>query len=164
MIQKIFATLFLFGVSLITIAQVNFTANDEVRPFTGPFGYGTNLGYYEGWTDEELVNIAAGNPSLGVSGLGVNSIRPWLPEWFLDQWGYDIRRTTFQHYENLDVKNNAAFIGYPAEWSREDLEHCDGIRMIFQILHSAFHQFSDSNYFGCVGISCLVKILPKGII
>ena len=34
-------------------AQVDYTANDMVVPYDGYFGFGTNLGYYPGWTDEQ---------------------------------------------------------------------------------------------------------------
>ena len=44
-------------------AQVNFTANDQVAPYTDFFRPGTNLGFQDDsalYTDEDLANIAAG--------------------------------------------------------------------------------------------------------
>ena len=116
------------GLCSMLSGQINYTANDRVPSYSDDFGYGTNLGYYEGWTDEELADIAAGNRAKSVSGVGVNTLRPWLPEWFLDQWGYDIRVPAFQHYKNLGIINITPFIGNPSENSREQIEHCPGIR------------------------------------
>ena len=72
----------------ILFAQVNYTAKDQVPPYNEPFGYGVNTGIAQGWTDYSLADIAAGNPELNVQGAGVNTMRPWLPEWFLDYYGH----------------------------------------------------------------------------
>ena len=71
------------------------------------------MGVYEKWNDIDLANIAAGNASLGMKGLGVNSFRPAMPGWFTDFWGYDIRVDYFQHYKNLGIKNNTVFHRLP---------------------------------------------------
>ena len=102
--------------------QINFTANDIVNPYTDVFRPGTNLGYQDDsalYQDEDLANIAAGNPSAGVLGAGAKAIRPSLPSVFVDNWGLDIRRPTFSHYDDLGLKDLTCFVGYPAEWQRD---------------------------------------------
>ncbi|MEL6863871.1 MAG: hypothetical protein AAFP19_05605 [Bacteroidota bacterium] len=73
------------------------------------------MGYYPPWTDEQLADIARGNPQIQVEGLGINSLRPALFAHFLEQWGYNIRVNAFQHYQKLGLKDLVCFIGYPAE-------------------------------------------------
>ena len=63
--------LFLFFMAMPLSAQVDYTANDTIAPFHGKFRYGANMGAYYYWRDEELANIAAGNPEIGVEGVGV---------------------------------------------------------------------------------------------
>ena len=73
------------------LAQPDFTADDIVKPYEGEFGYGANVGAYPPWRDENLANLAAGNDSLGLPGIGITTFRPELPELFVEFWGYDIR-------------------------------------------------------------------------
>jgi hypothetical protein len=108
-------------------AQINYTANDTVRPYDGHFHYGANMGAYYFWRDENLADIAAGNPEMEVEGIGINALRPLLPEWFLEYWGYDIRIDAFKHYDKLGMKDNVAFIGYPSEEHRDQTEYCPGV-------------------------------------
>ena len=63
------------------LAQVNYTANDQVPAYNEPFGYGVNPGIAAGWDDYTLGDAAAGNPQLNVPGAGINTMRPWIPEW-----------------------------------------------------------------------------------
>jgi len=107
-------------------AQVNYSANDAVIPYDAPFSYGANPGYYPGWQDINLGSIAAGDPAEGLAGAGITAFRPALFEHFLEQWGYDIRLSTFQHYQDLGMKNNVVFIGYPSAEHKEPVEHCQG--------------------------------------
>lgn len=106
------------------IAQINYTANDQVPAYGGHFRFGTNMGAYANWNDEDLANIAAGNANLGIKGAGVRVLRPTLPEHFLEFWGYDIRANTFQHYQSLDVDDNVVFIGYPSVEHRDPMSYC----------------------------------------
>lgn len=106
--------------------QTDLTANDFVNSYTGTFGFGTNLGYYNGWTDEQLADIAIGNPNTNSEGVGINTLRASLPEHFLENWGYDIRVSTFQHYEQLGASENVVFIGSPSEAHRDPIEYCPG--------------------------------------
>ena len=109
-------------------AQVGYSAHDTIPAFEGQFRYGANMGAYYFWRDEELADIAAGNPELGVEGIGVNALRPSLSEVFLEFWGYDIRIDAFRHYDKLGIKDNVIFIGYPNEEHRDPTSYCPGVR------------------------------------
>ncbi len=106
-------------------AQINFTANDVVPPYTGDFGFGANMGYNPPWSDTQLADIAAGNEAEGIEGLGVTTMRPALPEHFLEQYGYDNKVDEFQHYTSIGLKDNVAFIGYPSDDHRDQTYYCD---------------------------------------
>ncbi len=118
----------LFLLPYSSLAQVNYTANDRVTPYTEAFGYGANMGYYPPWKDEQLADIAIGIPEKNIPGAGVNTIRPALFAHFLELYGYDIRVSTFQHYEAIGMRNNVVFIGYPSEDQRETEAFCPGYR------------------------------------
>lgn len=116
-------------------AQVNYTANDVVPPYEGNAFFGSNMGYYEGWRDEQLADIAAGNPNVNleingvetvidVEGIGVKALRPTLPEWFLEEWGYNIRVDAFQHYGELGLTDNTCFLQTPTEAHRDTTFYC----------------------------------------
>ncbi|RMG86826.1 MAG: PKD domain-containing protein [Bacteroidetes bacterium] len=105
-------------------AQIGFSANDLVPPYDKGFRYGSNLGNYPPWSNEQLADIAAGNPDLGLEGIGVQSFRPAIQEHFLEQWGYDIRQPDFQHWYNRGVYDNVAFIGYPSADHRDPTVYC----------------------------------------
>ena len=54
---------------MITLtAQVTYTADDTVAVYPGPFGFGSNMGWFPPWSDKELAEIAAGNPAKGIQG------------------------------------------------------------------------------------------------
>ncbi len=117
--------IFLFLISFSLTAQINFTANDQVPVYDAPFGYGSNMGYNPPWTDKQLANIACGNIEQGIEGLGVTTMRPALPEHFLEQYGYDNKIDEFQHYTSIGLKDNVAFIGYPSDEHRDETYYCD---------------------------------------
>ena len=104
--------------------QISYTANDKILDFNAPFGYGSNMGYFPGWSDEDLADIAIGNSQKGIIGAGVRCLRPALFEHFLEKNGYDFRLSTFQYYQELGAKNNVAFIGYPSEKHRDQSIYC----------------------------------------
>ncbi len=116
-------TLFLIGLSPL-FAQPGYTANERVEPYTGHFAYGSNMGYYSPWRDEQLANIAAGNPQLQLEGVGVNALRPALFAYFVEQYGYDARVEAFQHYQQLGIHDVTVFVGYPADHQRDQTHHC----------------------------------------
>ena len=117
---------FLFFLSINLFGQVNYSANDVVPAYNDYFRPGVNPGNYNTWTDEQIADLAAGNPYIGVPGIGAKSVRPSLPEVFLDVFGYDVRLGAFQYYDNLGMKENVCFIGYPNLSHRDTTEYCPG--------------------------------------
>lgn len=95
-------------------AQSESNANDKVAPYSLPFSYGANMGYYPGWTRQELADIAAGSKAKGVKGAGVNSLRPMMKEEHFDLYGYEHLLEDFDYYKSLGIENNTVFLGYPA--------------------------------------------------
>ncbi len=120
--------LFTFACALIAsqylFAQVGFTSNDKVIPYEGHFGYGFNPGYNPPWTDEQLADIAAGTKNL--DGINANCIRPTLPERFMEEFGYELRLSTLQHYQDLGLTDNTMFVGYPSDEHRDPTIYCEG--------------------------------------
>jgi len=100
------------------------TANDAIPSAKTDFLPGTNLGYFPPWKDTELADISAGNPEVGQEGVGVKTIRPLLPEHFLEEWGYDIRVDAFAHYKKLKLKDNTMIIGFPSDEHRDTTHYC----------------------------------------
>ena len=116
--------LFLLFFEVSAIAQVNFTALDNVNQFNGKFRYGTNFGVYPGWIDLQTADVVVGNGTL--PGIGIDAIRGSLPHHFLEQWNYEIRKDWYAHYQSLGANNHLTFVGYPAEAQRDQEEYCDG--------------------------------------
>ncbi len=112
--------------SIGSYAQVNYNANDIVPEYGGYFRMGINPGTYNQWTDEQIADLAAGNPYLDIPGIGANAIRPSLPEFFLDTYGYDVRLGAFQYYQDLGMEDNVCFIGYPNLIHRDTTVYCQG--------------------------------------
>ena len=103
------------------------TANSHVSPYTGPFLFGSNMGWINNWRDEDFADFLIGNPSRGWEGVGVNSLRPALYHNFVEYWGYDIRVDAFRHYHNLGAKNNVVFISdRPSDQYREKKQYVPG--------------------------------------
>ncbi|MEM8526595.1 MAG: T9SS type A sorting domain-containing protein [Bacteroidota bacterium] len=135
--------------------QVNYTANDRVVPYKGYFGYGTNVGYYPQWTQEQLADITIGNKAEDVDGVGITTMRPALFEHFMEQWGYDLRVKTFEHYKKLGAKDNVVFVGYPSDKHRDPKEYCSGTRSeLFRNLYTPIWDngangtpYNDNNYY-----------------
>ena len=136
-------------------SQVNYTANDQVVEYNGTFRAGSNLGAYSNWTDQQLADIAAGNPALNIKGAGVKTFRPTLPEIFLEAFGYDIRRDAFDHYASLGLEDNTVFIGYSSLEHRDPVEYCPGIQSAsFENLYDPIWDggangtpYNDDNYY-----------------
>jgi hypothetical protein len=105
------------------------TANDVVPPYTGKFGYGANMGYYKPfYYDKELATLVRGTPDGKVPGIGATTIRPGLYEFFLDEWGYVIRRDAFRYYDTLGLRDNVVMLGYPSARHRDEAFHCPNER------------------------------------
>jgi len=60
------------------------TANDTINPYTAPFRPGVNLGYFPGLNNENLADLAAGNPANNVQGIGAKSIRTGIFNEFVE--------------------------------------------------------------------------------
>ncbi len=100
--------------AMVATAQVSTTALDAVPPFNYPLYFGTNLGYHGGaWPDARLADIAAGNPALGVPGVGARSLRLFLPEYFLEGWGYGVELADFGHYHSVGMRELTVLLQGP---------------------------------------------------
>ncbi len=117
-------TLEIVVVNESTGGNVDYTANDQVTPYTGLFRPGTNVGYNPPWTDEEMADLAAGNPALGVEGIGARSMRPGLFDVITAVWGYDFRLDTYKHYNSLGLDDLTMIVGFPADWHRDQTDYC----------------------------------------
>ncbi len=109
-------------------AQVDYTANDQVTPYEGGFRPGLNSGLYPGFTDEDLADLAAGNIEIGNKGVGAKALRPGLFESFTSEWGVDARVETFQHYFDLDIRDNTVIVGFPGMENQDTTFYCSEIQ------------------------------------
>lgn len=100
------------------------TANQVTPQYSGNFRAGVNMRFTEGWTDEQVADIAAGNLETGTVGAGAKSLRTSLPEYFTKFWGADVRLKTFQHFNNLDLKDLILTIGFPDSSHRDPNFYC----------------------------------------
>ena len=114
----------LFGPLGSLAAQVNYTANDQVVPYTAPFRPAVNLGAYPGFSDEQLAELSAGLPSEDLVGVGAKALRPGLFEDFLYHFGYDSRVETFDYYAELGLSDHTLIVGFPADVHREPNFYC----------------------------------------
>lgn len=105
-------------------AQVNYTANDIVRPYTGGFRAGVNFDIYRGFSDEDLSLLAAGSDRHGAPGMQVKAIRPAFFENFAELFGYDSRISAFQFYDSLGLKDNTLIVGFPSDAHRDTTRYC----------------------------------------
>lgn len=112
----------------ILLAQPNYTANDQVTPYNGHFRPSVNLGEYTSFSEEALADLAAGNPALGVRGVGAKALRPGLFEEFVASEGYDSKLAEYEHFFQLGLRENTLIVGFPSEAHRDQEEYCDGKR------------------------------------
>ena len=96
------------------------TADETVTPYTANFQYGTNMGYYGAtWSDEALAGLAQARNS--------HSLRPTLPESFVEQYGYNIRLSTFNAYVNTyGMKEITCFVESPSPAHRDPVTYPGG--------------------------------------
>ncbi len=136
-------------------AQVNYTARDKVTPYTGRFRPGVNMGYYQGWDNKTLADVAAGNAAVGQKGVGSKTVRPSLYELPLDYYGYDLAVTDFQHYDLTGMGEYTALVGGPAPSHQDYSQHCPGqFSSLFANLYTPIWDggangtpYNDNNYF-----------------
>ena len=108
---------------------VHKNANTVTNVYNGHFLYGSNMGWLNNnWRDEDVADILVGNPAKNIEGVGVNSLRPALYGFFVEDWGYDVRVDAFKHYENIGAKENVVFIGdSPSDAHRERKQYVPGV-------------------------------------
>ena len=122
-------------------------ANTVANVFTGYFLYGSNMGWLNNnWRDEDVADILVGNTSKNREGVGVISLRPALYEFYVEQWGYDVRVETFKYYANIGAKENVVFIGdSPCDEHRESKQYVSGVPSeSFENLYEPIWVSSDS--------------------
>ena len=132
------------------------TAKDYIQPYTAPFQYGINLGYYNAnWPDEKMAGIA--------QAAGVHSVRPALPESFLESYGYNIRENTFKAYASTyGMKELTCFLEGPSAAHRDMTTYPGGTQpsRLFAHLYEPIWNDDGSvnanNYFA----NYLYKLLP----
>jgi Putative metal-binding motif len=107
-------------------AQVGYTAKTQIGTTDGYFRVGCNQGYNPNYSDEDKAFLLAGNGST-LKGVGARTLRPALPDHFLEQYGYDIRVGTFQFYPTVGLDALAVFVGYPSAAHRDTTQFCQGI-------------------------------------
>jgi len=140
-----------------SFSQVTYTANDQVPPYTSYFQYGTNMGYYgPSWNDQALADISAGNVPKNIKGAGCKTLRLFLPENFLETWGYDIRTDAFTYYDGLGISEKVVALEQPSA-AHVDLTNfggCADHSNVFKNLYSAVWDggangtpVNDTNYF-----------------
>jgi Secretion system C-terminal sorting domain len=122
--------LFIFTCCLKTVqAQITYTANDSVLAYNKVFRFGLNLGYYPPWTTEQLGGLAAGDPTLGIKGVGANTARPSIEE-FLLEGNYDALIPTYESLYQRGIRDMNVIVGGPSEAHRDYAYHCPNKRTI----------------------------------
>ncbi|MBK1438451.1 hypothetical protein JHJ32_00500 [Parapedobacter sp. ISTM3] len=116
------------------------------------FLYGSNMGAYQGWSDEQLAELLMGNTAKGIAGVGVNSLRPAMYDHFVQQWGYDIRLNAFETYQQLGGTDHTVFLNGPTDAHREQASYCNGIRSqtfanLYEPIWSSAGKVNDNNYY-----------------
>jgi Domain of unknown function DUF11 len=136
------------------MAQVTYNAQTQIGTNDGYFRVGSNMGYQPLFTDQNLALLLGGNGTT-IPGAGVKSVRPLLPEYFLEDFGYDFRVDAFQYYQDIGMSDLSTIMGYPAEWHRDMTEYCPGIQSeLFANMYEPIWDgglngtpYNDNNYF-----------------
>jgi hypothetical protein len=127
---------FLSFCALNISAQVSYTADEKLIPYPGLFASGYNQGFFSGWNDTTLADIAAGNPAKNIQGCGTKAVRQGLYFELLRTYGQNIRVPHMQHYQKLGMVDGTALIlgggnggstPYPPDDVRDLTMHCPGI-------------------------------------
>ena len=86
----------------------NRTANgfSSYIPYTGNYGFGTNMGYYgQQFTDQDIAQLSYN--------AGARTVRLSLPDWLITGYGTNARRSAFQYYQSIGLKDLTVFLGEP---------------------------------------------------
>lgn len=118
----------------------------------GPFLYGSNMGSYSGWSDEQLAELLMGNPDRDLAGAGVNSLRPAMYDRFVQRWGYDIRVNAFETYRQLGGKDHTIFLNGPADDHKDQTRYCNGVQSqtfanLYEPIWSSAGEVNPDNYY-----------------
>ena len=125
--KKINATLIFSFLFYWINAQPATTANDVVPTYTTQTRVALNPGWHSNyWSNEDLADLAAGNASLGIDGVGMKSFRVTLPEDFLEYYGYTTWLPIYEHYDSLGLLDNVVFLQNPTPDHRDSTEYCPG--------------------------------------
>lgn len=117
-------------------SPLGFSANDAVPAFSGHFRPGTSWDYVPGWSDEQIANIAAGNPVEKAAGAGLRSLRTFIGESFFLENGYDAKLDLFRHYQDIGLSDNTFLLAFPSVQSRDSFYYCpDGRSTLFKDLY-----------------------------
>lgn len=117
--KHIAAIFFAFASVLIACSPPDYTANDYVRPLSGNFDYGVNMGYFPPYYDDAALAKLARD-------WGAGSIRPGLFHHFLETWGYESRLHEFRYYDSIGLRNVVAILGFPSPNARDTSCYCPG--------------------------------------
>ena len=101
------------------LAQPGYTANERVDPYQGRFLPGMNLDYLPPYDNFALGELAAGDASGGIRGVGARSTRPGLQDKVLGVYGYDISLDDFDYFGQLGMTELTAIVGFPADDNRD---------------------------------------------
>ncbi|MEL7021689.1 MAG: PKD domain-containing protein, partial [Bacteroidota bacterium] len=113
-----------FEVDIPQTTRLAQTANDRVQTYDDYMRVGMNFGVYRGWTDEMLADISAGNLQKNVQGVGARAVRPALYDHNLATWGYDVLTDSYEHFANLNLKENTVIVGFPRDDYRDPNFYC----------------------------------------
>ena len=106
--------------TLGALAQgVDYDANTVNPPYEGKFRPGVNLAYVPPWSNTQLADLAAGNPELGIPGIGARTTRPGLFDIVLDRFGFDLSVEDYEYYESLGMSELTAIVGFPNDPNRD---------------------------------------------
>src|SRR6478752_3700267 len=157
----------------VSFGQVTYTANDfaHFTPYSAYFQYGTNMGYYgPSWNDQALADISAGSAAKNIKGAGCKTLRLFLPEDFLETWGYDIRVDAFNYYATLDINENVVTLEQPSA-AHTDLTNfggCADHSNVFKNLYSPIWDggtngtpVNDTNYFALYVYKTVMRYKSK---
>ena len=109
--------------------QVNYTANDQLNAYNGPFRAGVNPGYYgPNWDDYYLTDLAAGNPTSNQLGSGIRAFRTVLPEFIGLQYDYKSWQPIYEYYESLGITDNTLVVGIASTQHADPVQYCPGVQ------------------------------------
>lgn len=132
---------------LCVLAQPGYTANNTVKPYPHGFHPGANNGYYPGWTNEQISDLA--------SNAGARAIRIGFTEEIGELFGYDILLNLFELYKKQGMKEHTVILSGPIDWHRDSVNYCPQARSaLFKNLYQPIWDggangtpYNDENYF-----------------